>query len=66
MKDNADHVIWSTNVVESLGASRLARIKGDKTVNSIRMVDGNLLINFDRSAAYIDIKTGAVKWLGGI
>jgi len=65
-KDSADHVIWSTNVLASLGATRLARIKGELTINSMKMVDGNLLINFDRSAATIDTRTGAVKWLGGI
>jgi hypothetical protein len=65
-KDSADHVIWSTNVLASLGATRLARIKGEQTINSMKMVDGSLLINFDRSAATIDTKTGAVKWLGGI
>jgi uncharacterized GH25 family protein len=59
--DKNDDVIWSTNVVEALGALPTV---GEKKIRSIQFISGNLIVYVGKDCFSIDIKTGATKYLG--
>ena len=62
LKDKAGNVIWSANVVEVTRAS--AEMSGERTITSMKVMDGALVVGIARGFATIDQQTCEVKWLG--
>ena|ERR1700722_1440552 len=61
LKDKSNNVIWSTNVIQAL---RTVPMSGERKINSMEIINGDLVVTVSRGYALIDKRTGEVKWIG--
>ena len=56
--DNADHLIWTTNVVAGLQS---APVMSERKIHGMQFYKGDLWVNVGRGYGVVDIKTGGLK-----
>jgi hypothetical protein len=58
LKDKAGNIIWSTNVVAAI---KSVPMSGERKINSMNMIDGDIVVTVSRAFVRIDKKTGEIK-----